>query len=52
MVDITSQDTGSADYVQKKAGIMDYLSEVEPEIHPYFDLVLFKQRTKQIIAGK
>ncbi len=32
--------------------MMDYLSEVEPEIHPYFDLVLFKQRTKQVIAGK
>ena len=32
--------------------MMDYLSEVEPEIHPYFDLVLFKQRTRQLIAGK
>ncbi len=32
--------------------IMDYLSEVEPEIHPYFDLVLFKKRTQQVIAGK
>ena len=31
---------------------IDYLSEVEPEIHPYFDLVLFAQRTEQIIAGK
>lgn len=32
--------------------MMDYLSEVEPEIHPYFDMVLFKQRTKQVISGK
>ncbi len=32
--------------------MIDYLSEVEPEIHPYFDLVLFKQRTEQVIAGK
>lgn len=31
--------------------MIDYLSEVEPEIHPYFDLVLFAQRIKQIIAG-
>jgi len=34
------------------ADMIDYLSEVEMEIHPYFDLVLFNQRTKQIIAGK
>ena len=32
--------------------MIDYLSEVEMDIHPYFDLVLFHQRTKQIIAGK
>jgi hypothetical protein len=32
--------------------LIDYLSEVEMEIHPYFDLVLFHQRTKQVIAGK
>lgn len=32
--------------------MIDYLSEAEPEIHPYFDLVLFNQRTKQLIAGK
>ncbi len=29
-----------------------YLSEIEEEIHPYFDLCLFNQRTRQIIAGK
>lgn len=34
------------------ADIIDYLSDVEPEIHPYFDLVLFNQRTEQLIAGK
>jgi hypothetical protein len=32
--------------------MMDYLSEIEPEIHPYFDLVLFRQRTRQVISGK
>lgn len=32
--------------------MIDYLSRVEPAIHPYFDLVLFEQRTKQIIEGK
>lgn len=32
--------------------MIDYLSEVESEIHPYFDLVLFNQRTNQLIAGK
>ncbi len=32
--------------------MVDYLSEIEMEIHPYFDLLLFKQRTKQIIQGK
>lgn len=30
----------------------DYLSEIEMDIHPYFDLCLFAQRTKQVIAGK
>ena len=34
------------------AQLMDYLSEVEPEIELYFDLCLFHQRTRQIIAGK
>ena len=34
------------------ADMMDYLSSIEPEIHPYFDLFLFKKRTSQIIAGK
>ena len=29
----------------------DYLSEIEMEIHPYFDLCLFNQRTRQIIEG-
>ena len=28
---------------------IDYLSEVESEIHPYFDLVLFAQYTRQVI---
>ena len=32
--------------------MMDYLSEIEPEIELYFDLVLFKQRTSQLIAGR
>lgn len=32
--------------------LIDWLSEIEMEIHPYFDLVLFNQRTKQLIAGK
>ena len=41
--------SGATKYLDE---IMDYLSEVEPEIHPYFDLVLFKQRTRQVIAGK
>ena len=31
------------------AEAIDYLSEVECEIHPYFDLVLFKQKTLQTI---
>ena len=31
---------------------IDYLSEIEMEIHRFFDLVLFIQRTKQIINGK
>lgn len=34
------------------AEMIDYLSEVEMDIHPYFDLVLFHQRTKQIIEGR
>ncbi|MBQ8310450.1 MAG: DUF4838 domain-containing protein [Clostridia bacterium] len=33
-------------------GMIDYLSVIEPEIHPYFDLVLFAQRTRQIIEEK
>lgn len=32
--------------------MIDYLSEVEEVIHPHFDLVLFIQRTRQIIQGK
>lgn len=32
--------------------LIDYLSRVECEIHPYFDLVLFNQRTTQLISGK
>ena len=32
-------------------GLLNYLSEVELEIAPYFDLCLFNQRTKQVIAG-
>ena len=31
---------------------IDRLSEMEPEIHYYFDLVLFNQRMSQIIAGR
>ena len=31
---------------------IDYLSDVEEQIHPYFDLVLFVQRTKQVIEKK
>ena len=31
--------------------LMDYLSQIEPEIHPYFDLVIFKKRMEQVIAG-
>lgn len=33
------------------AEAVDYLSEIEMEIHPYFDLVLFHQRIKQMIKG-
>lgn len=32
--------------------LQDYLSEVECEIRPYFDLCLFNQRTRQVMAGK
>ena len=32
--------------------LMDYLSQIEPEIHPYFDLVIFKMKMEQMIAGK
>ena len=32
--------------------LIDYLSEVENEIHLYFDLYLFVRRTRQLIAGK
>jgi len=32
--------------------LMDYLSEVEPDIDLYFDLYLFHRRTKQLIDGK
>jgi hypothetical protein len=31
------------------AAIIDYLSEIEGEIHPYFDLVLFNQQMNQTI---
>jgi hypothetical protein len=34
------------------ATAIDRLSELEPEIHYYFDLVLFNQRMSQIIAGR
>lgn len=33
-------------------GAMDYLSEVEPRIAPYFDNFLFRRRTAQIIKGQ
>ena len=32
--------------------LIDYLSEVEEDIHLWFDLVLFIQRTRQLIEGK
>jgi hypothetical protein len=32
--------------------LLGRLSEIEEYIHPYFDLCLFNQRTKQVIAGK
>ena len=32
--------------------LKNYLSDIEEEIHPYFDIFLFEQRTYQIIAGK
>ena len=32
--------------------LIDYLSEIEGEIHLYFDLYLFVRRTRQLIAGK
>ena len=34
---------------RRLAEAIDYLSEVECDIHPYFDLVLFNQSTTQII---
>ena len=37
---------------QAFAELVDYLSEVEEDIQLYFDLCLFVQRTRQIIAGK
>ena len=49
-VALSLNDTESAN--KHFADIIDYLSKVEEFIHPYFDLVLFHQRTKQIIAGK
>lgn len=42
------QQTANANFEE----MIDYLSEVEMDIHPYFDLVLFHQRTKQIIEGR
>ena len=32
--------------------LMDHLSQIESEIHPYFDLVIFKMKMEQMIAGK
>ena len=32
--------------------MIDYFSEVEMEIHPYFDLCLFRRMMKNLIAGK
>lgn len=47
---LTEEDTKRAyAYLEE---MIDYLSDVEGEIHPYFDLVLFTQRTKQLIEGK
>ena len=34
---------------QELADMVDYLSHIEDEIHPQFDLVLFKQRISQIL---
>ena len=40
---------GALDIFEK---LVDKLSEIEMEIHPYFDLCLLHRRTKQIIEGK
>ena len=32
--------------------ILDYISEIEPEMHPYLDLVIFKRAMKQMIKSK
>ena len=31
--------------------ILDYISEIEPEMHPYLDLVIFKRRMKKVLNG-
>ena len=47
---LTENDTAQAH--NNLSDMIDYLSEIEEEIHPYFDLVLFTQRTRQLIEGK
>lgn len=47
---LSREDTEGATKSLEK--FIDYLSEIEMEIHRFFDLVLFVQRTKQIIQGK
>lgn len=47
---LSRNDTSSAEKAFEE--LMEYLSSVELEIHGYFDLCLFYQRTKQLIAGK
>lgn len=43
-------DTAAAN--TKLDAMIDVLSVWEEEIHPYFDLVLFEQRTRQLIRGR
>ena len=40
---------GALDIFEK---LVDKLSEIEMEIHPYFDLCLLHRRTMQVIEGK
>ena len=49
-VALSKNDVDGANAALAKA--IDYMSEIEPEVHYYFDLVLFNQRMSQIIAGR